>query len=142
MIITEREREREAESQAEGEAGSMHREPECGIRSRVSRIAPWAKGRRSTAAPPRVPGGFFVAEYSRQGEQHVQKGGGPNGEDILTGKSKAWRKNVCRGSQNRKRASLLRTLNTRLRSLHFLNRQVLSQKLYFRNMDPVVCWVH
>ena len=27
----------------------------CGIRSRVSRIAPWAKGRRQTAAPPRDP---------------------------------------------------------------------------------------
>ena len=26
-----------------------------GIRSRVSRIAPWAKGRRQTAAPPRDP---------------------------------------------------------------------------------------
>uniref|UniRef100_A0A8P0PG94 40S ribosomal protein S15a n=1 Tax=Canis lupus familiaris TaxID=9615 RepID=A0A8P0PG94_CANLF len=27
----------------------------CGIRSRVSRIVPWAKGRRQTAAPPRDP---------------------------------------------------------------------------------------
>ena len=27
----------------------------CGIRSQVSRIAPWAKGRRQTAAPPRDP---------------------------------------------------------------------------------------
>ena len=27
----------------------------CGTRSRVSRIAPWAKGRRQTAAPPRDP---------------------------------------------------------------------------------------
>ena len=54
MIVTERER--EAETQAEGEAGSMHREPDVGfdpespgaqrgIRSWVSRIAPWAKGR-------------------------------------------------------------------------------------------------
>ena len=56
MIVTETEREREAETQAEGEAGSMHREPAVGgIRSRVSRIAPWAKGRRRTAAPPRDP---------------------------------------------------------------------------------------
>ena len=53
MIVTERER--EAETQAEGEAGSMHREPDVGIRSRVSRIAPWAKGRRQTDAPPRDP---------------------------------------------------------------------------------------
>ena len=45
MIVREREREREAETQAEGEAGSMHREPDV-IRSQVSRIAPWAKGRR------------------------------------------------------------------------------------------------
>ena len=57
MIVTvrEREREREAETQAEGEAGSMHLGARCGIRSRVSRIAPWAKGRRQTAAPPRDP---------------------------------------------------------------------------------------
>ncbi|KAM8906318.1 enolase-phosphatase E1 isoform 4-T4 [Lycaon pictus] len=27
----------------------------CGVRPRVSRIAPWAKGRRQTAAPPRDP---------------------------------------------------------------------------------------
>ena len=30
-----------------------------GIRSRVSRIAPWAKGRRQTAAPPRDPYAIF-----------------------------------------------------------------------------------
>ena len=48
-------REREAETQAEGEAGSMHQEPRRGIRSSVSRIAPWAKRRRQTAAPPRDP---------------------------------------------------------------------------------------
>ena len=48
-------REREAETQAEGEAGSHAPGARCGIRSRVSRIAPWAKGRRQTAAPPRDP---------------------------------------------------------------------------------------
>ena len=53
MIVTERER--EAETQAEGEAGSKHREPDVGFEPRVSRIAPWAKGRRQTAAPPRDP---------------------------------------------------------------------------------------
>ena len=31
----------------------------CGIRSRVSRIAPWAKGRRQTAVPPRDPNTVF-----------------------------------------------------------------------------------
>ena len=57
MIVTsEREREREAETQAEGEAGRLHAPgARRGIRSRVSRIAPWAKGRRQTAAPPRDP---------------------------------------------------------------------------------------
>ena len=50
----EREREREAETQAEGEAGSKQG-ARHGIRSQVSRIAPWAKGRRQTAAPPRDP---------------------------------------------------------------------------------------
>ena len=49
-------REREAETQAEGEAGSMQG-AQRGIRSRVSRIAPWAKGRRQTTAPPRDPKG-------------------------------------------------------------------------------------
>ena len=54
MIVTHREREREGETQAEGEAGSMQG-VRHGIRSRVSRIAPWAKGRCQTAAPPRDP---------------------------------------------------------------------------------------
>ena len=58
MIVTherEREREREAETQSEGEAGSMHREPDVGLDpgSPGSR-PPQAKGRRQTAAPPRV----------------------------------------------------------------------------------------
>ena len=48
---THREREREAETQAEVEAGSM----QGGTRPRVSRIVPWAKGRRETAEPPRDP---------------------------------------------------------------------------------------
>ena len=48
------EREREAETQAEGEAGSVPG-ARCGTRSQVSRIAPWAKGRRQTAKPPRDP---------------------------------------------------------------------------------------
>ena len=50
----EREREREAETQAEGEAGSMQG-ARCGTWSWVSRIMPWAKGRRSTTEPPRHP---------------------------------------------------------------------------------------
>ena len=52
MIVTERER--EAETQAEGEAGPMQ-EARRGTRSWVSRMVPWAKGRRQTAAPPRDP---------------------------------------------------------------------------------------
>ena len=52
---TVREREREAETQAEGKAGSMPREPNMGLDPGSSRIAPWAKGRRQTAAPPRDP---------------------------------------------------------------------------------------
>ena len=35
----------------------------CGTRSRVSRIAPWAKGRPQTAAPPRDPHVFFCLAY-------------------------------------------------------------------------------
>ena len=47
-----RDREREAETQAETEAGSMQG-ARCGTRSRDSGIMPWAKGRCSTAEPPR-----------------------------------------------------------------------------------------
>ena len=38
-----RDTDREAETQAEGEAGSMQG-ARCGIRSRGSKIRPWAKG--------------------------------------------------------------------------------------------------
>ena len=59
MIVTEREREREREREAEtqGRGRSRLHAPGArrGIPSRVSRIAPWAKGRRQTAAPPRGP---------------------------------------------------------------------------------------
>ncbi|CAD7689539.1 unnamed protein product [Nyctereutes procyonoides] len=51
-------REREAETQAEGEVGSMLG-ARRGTRSQDSRIAPWAKGRRQTAEPPRDPPIFF-----------------------------------------------------------------------------------
>ena len=47
-------REREAETQAEGEVGSTQG-ARPGTQSRVSRITPWAEGRRSTAEPPRDP---------------------------------------------------------------------------------------
>ena len=52
MIVTEREGHRDI-----GRGRSRLHAPGawCGIRSRVSRIAPWAKGRRQTAAPPRDP---------------------------------------------------------------------------------------
>ena len=46
--------ERETHTQEEGEAGSMPG-AQCGTRSRDSRIAPWAKGRRQTSEPPRDP---------------------------------------------------------------------------------------
>ncbi|CAD7687994.1 unnamed protein product [Nyctereutes procyonoides] len=49
-----RERQRGAVTQEEGEAGSMPG-ARCGTRSRDSSIAPWAKGRRQTAEPPRDP---------------------------------------------------------------------------------------
>ena len=56
MIVTHRERERER-GRDTGRGRSRLHAPgtRCGIRSRVSRIAPWAKGRRQTAAPPRDP---------------------------------------------------------------------------------------
>ena len=57
MIVTERERGRDT-----GRGRTRLHAPGagCGIRSRVSRIAPWAKGRRQTAAPPRDPSLNFL----------------------------------------------------------------------------------
>ena len=54
MIVTERERERGRDT---GRGRSRLHAPGagCGIPSRVSRIEPWAKGRRQTAEPPRDP---------------------------------------------------------------------------------------
>ena len=50
MIVTERERGRDTgRGRSRLHASGARR----GTRSRVSRIAPWAKGRRQTAAPPR-----------------------------------------------------------------------------------------
>ena len=56
MIVTEREREREKVRDTGRGRSRLHAPgARCGIRSRVSRIAPWAKGRCQTAAPPRDP---------------------------------------------------------------------------------------
>ena len=50
----------------------------CGIRSRVSRIAPWAKGRRQTTAPPRDPLKDFFKDFiylfMRDTEREVETG--------------------------------------------------------------------
>ena len=56
MIVTERERERER-GRDTGRGRSRLHAPGArrGIPSRVSRTAPWAKGRCQTAAPPRDP---------------------------------------------------------------------------------------
>ena len=54
MIVTQRERERGRDT-GRGRSRLHALGARCGIRSRVSRIAPWAKGRRQTAAPPRHP---------------------------------------------------------------------------------------
>ena len=52
MIVTERERGRDI---GRGRSRLHALGARRGIRSQVSRIAPWAKGRRQTAAPPRDP---------------------------------------------------------------------------------------
>ena len=54
MIVTERERQRDRDT---GRGRSRLHAPGArrGIRSQVSGIAPWAEGRRQTAAPPRDP---------------------------------------------------------------------------------------
>ena len=55
-----RDRESEAETQAEGEAGPMQG-AQRGTRPRVSRVTPWADGRRQTAEPPRDPPHAFLS---------------------------------------------------------------------------------
>ena len=57
MLVTERERGRDT-----GRGRSRLHAPGArrGIRSWVSRIGPWAKGRRQTAAPPRDPFIIFL----------------------------------------------------------------------------------
>ena len=52
MIVTQRERGRDT---GRGRSRLHALGARRGIRSRVSRIVPWAKGRRQTAAPPRDP---------------------------------------------------------------------------------------
>ena len=54
MIVTEREIERGRDI-GRGRSRVHAQGARCGILSRVSRIAPWAKGRRQTTAPPRDP---------------------------------------------------------------------------------------
>uniref|UniRef100_A0A8I3NY59 Creatine kinase B-type n=1 Tax=Canis lupus familiaris TaxID=9615 RepID=A0A8I3NY59_CANLF len=63
MIVTERDRERERGRDI-GRGRSRLHAPGArrGIRSRVSRIAPWAKGSRQTAAPPRDPQTLFKSK--------------------------------------------------------------------------------
>ena len=62
MIVTERERERVRDT---GRGRSRLHAPGArrGTRSRVSRIAPWAKGRRQTAVPPRDPYTFLSTAH-------------------------------------------------------------------------------
>ena len=50
--------EAETQAEAEGEAGSMQG-AQCGTRSPVSRIKPWAEGRCPTPEPPRHTCNYF-----------------------------------------------------------------------------------
>ena len=61
MRDTERERERERERQRhrQREKQAPCREPDAGLDPEFSRIAPWAKGRCSTAEPPGLPPASF-----------------------------------------------------------------------------------
>ena len=73
MIVTERERERGRDTDR-GRSRLHAPEARCGIRSWVSRIVPWAKGRRQTTAPPKDPEKFFfkiLFIYSR--ETHTER---------------------------------------------------------------------
>ena len=50
---------RDTQREAEGEAGSTQG-AQCGTRSWVSKIRPWAEGRCQTAEPPRDPTMLFL----------------------------------------------------------------------------------
>ena len=54
-------REREAETQAEGEAGSTQG-AQCGTRSQVSRIRPWAEGKAQSLSHPGCPSCLVLRE--------------------------------------------------------------------------------
>ena len=54
LFIYSWETQKEAETQAEGEAGSLGG-ARCGTQFQDPRITSWAKGRCSTAEPPRCP---------------------------------------------------------------------------------------
>ena len=49
----------------------MHWGARCGIPSRVSRIAPWAKGRRQTVAPPRDPSSWVLKHITLMADDVV-----------------------------------------------------------------------
>ena len=55
MIDIERERQRHRQREKQAPCPEPDAGPDPGTRSRDSRIAPWAKGRRETAEPPRDP---------------------------------------------------------------------------------------
>ena len=68
-----------------------------GIRSWVSRIAPWAKGRRQTAAPPRDPSFFFfnfIYLFMRDTERE-------RGRDTGRGRSRLHAPGARRGIRSR-----------------------------------------
>ena len=79
MVVTQRERERERQRHRQREKQAPRTGSRRGIRSQVSRIAPWAKGRRQTAAPPRDPcteGSrlkFFLFLFSEKVDQQLLK---------------------------------------------------------------------
>ena len=83
MIVIHTERGRHRHRQRERESRLHAPGARCGTRSRVSRIAPWAKGRHQTAAPPRDPEYYlfllkiFIYSFDReseykQGEKEVE----------------------------------------------------------------------
>ena len=77
MIVTQRDREIEREREGGRDTGRGRSRLHAlgarhGIRSRDSRIAPWAKGRRQTAAPPRDPLSILliVKEGGKENKNH------------------------------------------------------------------------
>ena len=105
MIVTERERERERRRDTGRGRSRLHASgARRGIRSQVSRIVPWAKGRRQTAVPPRDPKDFiylFVRDTKREREAETQAEGGAGSMQGVWRGTRSWDSRITPWAEGR-----------------------------------------